>query len=256
MSVSRPQQPFISGQLFTQKHENRLSKESLAVFSLFISLRIVGDDDGGTLFTPEQYEAYKKKMFPLRLKNRLYVSYGVPGASSDCKLIGPDTQCFCTHRCGSVQHGDPRCSQHTPSPTQTHLCPGTSSTRPTLRRSLLSDPSPCHVGFQDATVRRTSMSLAFPPTLCVAGANTCRGSTARLTATRAKSVSSKPFIPRSVTSSHPDRQIPLLMFPSLTVQAFPALGSRAPSPAGVASRAPPTKPWCVDTLTSGTLCVK
>ncbi|XP_075900017.1 protein FAM221A isoform X2 [Nelusetta ayraudi] len=59
--------------------------------------RIVGDDDGGTLFTPEQYEAYKKKMVPLRLRNRLYVSYGVPGGR-DCKAIGPDTPCFCTHR--------------------------------------------------------------------------------------------------------------------------------------------------------------
>lgn len=57
----------------------------------------MGDDDGGILFTPEQYEAYKKKMFPLRLRNRLYVSYGVPGGR-DCKVVGPDTPCFCTHR--------------------------------------------------------------------------------------------------------------------------------------------------------------
>ena len=26
--------------------------------------RIVGDDDGGVLFTPEQYEAYKKRVAP------------------------------------------------------------------------------------------------------------------------------------------------------------------------------------------------
>lgn len=59
--------------------------------------RIVGDDDGGILFTPEQYEEYKKKVLPLRMKNRLYVSFGVPGGI-DCKLIGPETPCFCTHR--------------------------------------------------------------------------------------------------------------------------------------------------------------
>ncbi|CAK6949636.1 protein FAM221A [Scomber scombrus] len=59
--------------------------------------RIVGDDDGGKLFTPEQYEEYKRKVLPLRLKNRLYVSFGVPGGN-ECKLIGPETQCFCTHR--------------------------------------------------------------------------------------------------------------------------------------------------------------
>ena len=27
--------------------------------------RIVGDDDGGELFTPEQYEEYKKKVIPM-----------------------------------------------------------------------------------------------------------------------------------------------------------------------------------------------
>ncbi|XP_028285132.1 protein FAM221A isoform X1 [Parambassis ranga] len=59
--------------------------------------RIVGDDDGGTLFTPKQYEEYKRKMLPQRQNNRLYVSYGVPGGI-DCNLIGPESQCFCAHR--------------------------------------------------------------------------------------------------------------------------------------------------------------
>ncbi|XP_071355668.1 protein FAM221A isoform X1 [Trachinotus anak] len=59
--------------------------------------RIVGDDDGGRMFTPEQYEEYKRTVLPLRMKNRLYVSFGIPGGI-DCKLIGPETQCFCTHR--------------------------------------------------------------------------------------------------------------------------------------------------------------
>ncbi|XP_061616895.1 protein FAM221A isoform X2 [Phyllopteryx taeniolatus] len=55
--------------------------------------RIVGDDDGGVLFTTEQYEEYKRKMLPQRAKNRLYVSFGVPGGI-DCKLVGPETPCF------------------------------------------------------------------------------------------------------------------------------------------------------------------
>ncbi|XP_077362837.1 protein FAM221A isoform X2 [Festucalex cinctus] len=63
--------------------------------------RIVGDDDGGILFTPEQYEEYKRKMVPQRMKNRLYVSCGVPGGI-DCVLIGPETRCFCSH--GYKQH--------------------------------------------------------------------------------------------------------------------------------------------------------
>ena len=38
----------------------------LLLTSLIVSsfIRIVGDDDGGTLFTPEEYEAYKKKVLP------------------------------------------------------------------------------------------------------------------------------------------------------------------------------------------------
>uniref|UniRef100_A0A3B3ZRN8 Protein FAM221A n=1 Tax=Periophthalmus magnuspinnatus TaxID=409849 RepID=A0A3B3ZRN8_9GOBI len=59
--------------------------------------RIVGEDDGGTLFTPQQYEEYKRRVVPRRIQNRLYVSYGVAGGL-DCKLIGPETPCFCTHR--------------------------------------------------------------------------------------------------------------------------------------------------------------
>ncbi|XP_053916701.1 protein FAM221A [Cuculus canorus] len=59
--------------------------------------RIVGDDDGGKLFTPEEYEEYKRKVLPIRLQNRLYVSWRSP-TGMDCKLVGPETLCFCTHR--------------------------------------------------------------------------------------------------------------------------------------------------------------
>lgn len=30
-----------------------------------IFFRIVGDDDGGKMFTPEEYAAYKKKVLPM-----------------------------------------------------------------------------------------------------------------------------------------------------------------------------------------------
>ncbi|XP_063266543.1 protein FAM221A isoform X1 [Prinia subflava] len=59
--------------------------------------RIVGDDDGGKPFTPEEYEEYKRKVIPARLQNRLYVSWRSP-TGMDCKLVGPETPCFCTHR--------------------------------------------------------------------------------------------------------------------------------------------------------------
>ncbi|XP_069069209.1 protein FAM221A-like [Pleurodeles waltl] len=59
--------------------------------------RIVGDDDQGKLFTPQEYEDYKKRVIPVRLRNRLYVSWRSP-TGMDCKLVGPETPCFCTHR--------------------------------------------------------------------------------------------------------------------------------------------------------------
>ena len=59
--------------------------------------RIVGDDAGGVLFTPEQYEAYKKEVLPQRKENRLFTSW-TNSAGMDCKLIGPETPCFCEHR--------------------------------------------------------------------------------------------------------------------------------------------------------------
>lgn len=60
--------------------------------------RIVGGDDGGRLFSPAQYEAYKKKVIPLRMKNRLYVSWVSQKTGIECKQVGPETQCFCQHR--------------------------------------------------------------------------------------------------------------------------------------------------------------
>ncbi|KAM9308000.1 protein FAM221A [Gastrophryne carolinensis] len=59
--------------------------------------RIVGEDDGGKLFTQEEYEEYKKTVIPMRIQNRLFVSWRSP-TGMDCKLIGPETLCFCTHR--------------------------------------------------------------------------------------------------------------------------------------------------------------
>lgn len=58
---------------------------------------IVGDDDGGKLFTPEEYEKYKKKIIPQRFKNRLFTSW-TNTKGMDCKQVGPETLCFCQHR--------------------------------------------------------------------------------------------------------------------------------------------------------------
>lgn len=59
--------------------------------------RIVGDDDGGVMFTPDQYEDYKKRVLPMRMQNRVFVSF-TNSTGMDCKMIGPETLCFCQHR--------------------------------------------------------------------------------------------------------------------------------------------------------------
>ncbi|OXB56204.1 hypothetical protein ASZ78_016573 [Callipepla squamata] len=50
----------------------RLRADAAAVEEYAEYRRIVGDDDGGKPFTPEEYEAYKRKVLPIRLRNRLY----------------------------------------------------------------------------------------------------------------------------------------------------------------------------------------
>ena len=82
--------------------ENRVhlkldSSAASAVDAYFEYRKIVGNDDNGKLFTPQEYEEYKRKVLPQRLKNRLYVSWTNP-TGMDCKLIGPETLCFCMHR--------------------------------------------------------------------------------------------------------------------------------------------------------------
>ena len=57
---------------------------------------IVGDDE--VLMSPAEYEAYKAKIIPIRRANRLYVTWGPVGGNIDCKVVGPETMCFCGHR--------------------------------------------------------------------------------------------------------------------------------------------------------------
>ncbi len=59
--------------------------------------KIVGNDDGGKIFSPEEYESYKREVLPMRLKNRVYVSFS-NSTGMDCILVGPETSCFCKHR--------------------------------------------------------------------------------------------------------------------------------------------------------------
>ena len=69
--------------------------------------RIVGDDDGGRLFTEAEYEEYKANVATARLQRRLYVSWRSVDTGMDCRQIGPSSTCFCTHR--YRQHDTDRC---------------------------------------------------------------------------------------------------------------------------------------------------
>ncbi|KAI7798920.1 putative protein FAM221A [Triplophysa rosa] len=78
----------------------RIDKQASNAVDAFLEYRrIVGEDDGGQLFSEDEFKKYKEIMLPRRMKNRLYVSFGVPG-QIDCKLIGPETPCFCSHCSG------------------------------------------------------------------------------------------------------------------------------------------------------------
>ena len=65
--------------------------------------RIVGDADGGTLFTPAEYDAFKAKARNVRGQCRLYVSWRSKESGVDCTNIGPQTKCIC----GCLVRGGP-----------------------------------------------------------------------------------------------------------------------------------------------------
>ena len=113
--------------------------------------RIVGDDDGGNLFTPDEFEEYKKKVLPLRIANRLFVSWTAPNGM-DCKLVGPETMCFCNHRYLYYLFQD-LYIQNTQVLEQKDIASPT-------RFSHLIQP---HNVIESITTNPTTLSLPFPP---------------------------------------------------------------------------------------------
>lgn len=51
------------------------------------------------MFTPEQYEHYKETVVAKWINNRLFVSWAAKASGIECILVGPETRCFCQHRC-------------------------------------------------------------------------------------------------------------------------------------------------------------
>jgi hypothetical protein len=61
------------------------------------SSRIVGNADGGKLLSEAEFAAFKARAIEAR-KNRIYVCWRNINSDIDCKNIGPESKCFCTHR--------------------------------------------------------------------------------------------------------------------------------------------------------------
>lgn len=59
--------------------------------------RIVGDADGGKMFTEEEYAEFKANAIAHRA-NRIYVSWRNMTTGMDCRQVGPSSSCFCGHR--------------------------------------------------------------------------------------------------------------------------------------------------------------
>jgi hypothetical protein len=59
--------------------------------------RIVGDADGGKMFTEEEYAQFKANAILARA-NRIYVSWRNMQTGMDCRMVGPTSPCFCGHR--------------------------------------------------------------------------------------------------------------------------------------------------------------
>ena len=59
--------------------------------------RIVGDADGGKLFSEEEYAEFKANAIAHRA-NRIYVSWRNRNTGLDCRQVGPSSPCFCGHR--------------------------------------------------------------------------------------------------------------------------------------------------------------
>jgi hypothetical protein len=57
---------------------------------------IVGNADGGKMMSEKEFDEFKKNVKDAR-KNRLYVQWRNE-EGTDCRTIGPASQCFCGHR--------------------------------------------------------------------------------------------------------------------------------------------------------------
>ena len=81
------------------KLENQLkfnSKNKADIQAYLDYINIVGNDDNGKLMSEKEYESYKKDL-KNKKREHLYV-YWINSTGFECKVIGPESMCFCNHR--------------------------------------------------------------------------------------------------------------------------------------------------------------
>ena len=72
------------------------SKNKADIQAYLDYINIVGNDDNGKLMSEKEFEDYKKNM-KNKKRDHLYV-YWINSTGFECKVIGPESMCFCNHR--------------------------------------------------------------------------------------------------------------------------------------------------------------
>ena len=72
------------------------SKNKADIQAYLDYINIVGNDDNGKLMSEKEYENYKKNI--KNQKREHYYVYWINSTGFECKVIGPESMCFCNHR--------------------------------------------------------------------------------------------------------------------------------------------------------------
>ena len=72
------------------------SKNKADIQAYLDYINIVGNDDNGKLMSEKEFEDYKKNL-KNKKRDHLYV-YWINSIGFECKVIGPESMCFCNHR--------------------------------------------------------------------------------------------------------------------------------------------------------------
>ena len=72
------------------------SKNKADIQAYLDYINIVGNDDNGKLMSEKEFENYKKNI--KNQKREHYYVYWINSTGFECKVIGPESMCFCNHR--------------------------------------------------------------------------------------------------------------------------------------------------------------